>query len=563
METVDLKNLRRLCRKYKLLYVEDDDLARETSLELFSNFFNNIDTAKNGQDGLEKFKSSSYDLIITDIKMPKLDGIEMFRAIRDIDSDIPVLFLSAHNEASFFVEAIKLNVSGYILKPLDIEQFTTQISKSIREIELKEKSNNYKEKLENEVYERTLELDRKLHYDSTTNLLNRYSFFEKIYKLQNPVVFVIDIDRFKFINEFYGDSIGTFVLKEFARFLLSYVKNTNFEVFRLSADKFILLQNNQNIDINLCKEFTKKLLVDISNIKIIKDSVDISIDVSIGISTVKEHILEKAEIALNHAKKYKKSFVIYNDKIANSNNIKDAIKYKKIIKDAISNNMVTPVYQAIVDSDTKVQKYEILMRIKDKDGKLISPFFFLDIAIKTKLYKDLSAVIVFSALNKLKEDETLSLSINFTYDDIKNEEFIDEIAFFMSLNTSIGNRAIFEITENQSIENYEDVKNFIKRFRNYGVKFAIDDFGSGFSNFEYILEIEPDFLKIDGSLVKNIDTDKKSYILVKAIVQFSHELGIKVIAEYVYNEKIFLLLKAMGVDGYQGYYFSEPSEKLL
>jgi len=563
MKTIDFKNLRKLCFKYKLLYVEDDDLARDTSLELFSNFFNSIETAKDGQEGLEKFKSSSYDLIITDIKMPKLDGIEMFRAIRDIDNDIPVLFLSAHNEATFFVEAIKLNVSGYLLKPLDIEQFTTQIFKTIQEIELREKSKDYKEKLEQKVVERTLELDKKLHYDSVTNLLNRFSFFEKIQNIQNPVVFVIDIDRFKFINEFYGDNIGTFVLKEFANFLLSYVKNTAFDVFRLSADKFVLLENNPNIDIKTYKIFTKKLLLDISNIKIINNFGDISIDVSIGISIIKEHILEKAEIALNHAKTHKKSFIIYSDEIANSNNIEEAIKYKEIIKEAISNNMVIPVYQAIVDSDAKIQKYEILMRIKGTDGKLISPFFFLDISIKTKLYKDLSSVIVFSALNKLKDDVKVSLSINFTYDDIKNEEFIDEIASFMSVNKSIGNRAIFEITENQSMENYEDVKNFIKRFRQYGVRFAIDDFGSGFSNFEYILEIEPEYLKIDGSLVKHIDTDKKAYILVKAIVQFSHELGIKVIAEYVYNEVIFLLLKDMGVDEYQGYYFSIPSEELL
>jgi len=561
MKTEDIKNLKTLCSDYKLLYVEDDDLARKASSELFSNFFNDIDSAKDGQDGLDKFKSASYDLVITDIRMPNMNGIDMFKAIKAINPEVPVLFLSAHNDASYFIEAIKLGASGYLLKPIDLTQFLLQISKTVEEIKLREESKNYQKKLEQEVKERTLELDKKLHYDSVTNLLNRYSFFEKVNSLQNPVVILIDIDRFKIINEFYGDAIGTFVLKEFSKFLLSYVDDKDFELFRLSADEFILLQDNSEANKQEYKKFVEELLEAISNMKITNNSEDISIDVSIGISFEKKHTLEKAEIALNHAKKYKKSFVFYSDEIENRSNVQEAIKYKAIIKEAIKNDMVVPVFQAIVDRDEKIQKYETLMRIKNEGSKLISPFFFLDIAIKTKLYKDLSYVIIFSALHKLKETDIV-LSINFTYDDIKNEEFISEVDNFIATNKDVGSRAIFEITETQSIQNYEDVKEFIKRFRNYGVKFAIDDFGSGFSNFEYILEIEPDYLKIDGSLVKNIDKDKKAYILVKAIVQFSHELGIKVIAEYVYNELIFDMLKDIGVDEYQGYYFSVPSEDL-
>jgi len=559
-EKMTIKDIVKSCQKYKLLYVEDDEISRETSLEMFKNFFINIDVAIDGEDGLKKFKNNYYDMIITDVNMPKLNGIEMFKAIREIDSEIPVLILSARNESSFFLDSIKLNVSGYLLKPLDPQQFITQISKIVHELSSKSYTKDYEQYLEKEVSKRTQELHHELYYDSVTGLLNRYSFFKKVKEIEFPIVFIIDIDKFKVINEFYGNSVGTLVLKKFAQFLTDF-STTKYEVFRLSGDEFILLENTLSKETQeYYEDNAKKLLEEISSFEIeLKDDY-ITIDVSIGISIAQENMFETAKMALDYAKTHNKQFIIYNNSIDERHKIQDAIKWKRVIKNAIVNNNVVAVYQPIVDKNRNIIKYETLMRLRDSDGKLISPFLFLDIAIKTKMYNELSSIIITKALNKLKTDKILSM--NFTYDDIKNTPFIEKIENFFKENPETGSKAIFEITESQSIKNYDDVKNFIKQFRAYGVKIAIDDFGSGFSNFEYILEIEPDYLKIDGSLVKNIDTDKKSLILVKAIVQFSHELGIEVIAEYVHSETVFLMLKDMGVDSYQGFYFSEPLEEI-
>ena len=559
-EKMTIKDIVKSCQKYKLLYVEDDEISRETSLEMFKNFFINIDVAIDGEDGLKKFKNNYYDMIITDVNMPKLNGIEMFKAIREIDSEIPVLILSARNESSFFLDSIKLNVSGYLLKPLDPQQFITQISKIVHELSSKSYTKDYEQYLEKEVSKRTQELHHELYYDSVTGLLNRYSFFKKVKEIEFPIVFIIDIDKFKVINEFYGNSVGTLVLKKFAQFLTDF-STTKYEVFRLSGDEFILLENTLSKETQeYYEDNAKKLLEEISSFEIeLKDDY-ITIDVSIGISIAQENMFETAKMALDYAKTHNKQFIIYNNSIDERHKIQDAIKWKRVIKNAIVNNNVVAVYQPIVDKNRNIIKYETLMRLRDSDGKLISPFLFLDIAIKTKMYNELSSIIITKALNKLKTDKILSM--NFTYDDIKNTPFIEKIENFFKENPQTGSKAIFEITESQSIKNYDDVKNFIKQFRAYGVKIAIDEFGSGFSNFEYILEIEPDYLKIDGSLVKNIDTDKKSLILVKAIVQFSHELGIEVIAEYVHSETVFLMLKDMGVDSYQGFYFSEPLEEI-
>jgi len=198
------------------------------------------------------------------------------------------------------------------------------------------------------------------------------------------------------------------------------------------------------------------------------------------------------------------------------------------------------------------------MRLKEEDNTiLMCPYYFLDVAIKTRLYDSLSSIIIFKALHEASTTDNV-FSINFTYSDIKNSSFIQKIENFLIEHNKVGKQLVFEITENESIESYEEVKSFILRFRKYGVKIAIDDFGTGFSNFEYILEVEPDYLKIDGSLVKDIDTNTRSFTLVEAIVQFSHKLGIKVIAEFVHSKVIFDMLNELHVDEYQGYYFSEP-----
>jgi len=122
----------------------------------------------------------------------------------------------------------------------------------------------------------------------------------------------------------------------------------------------------------------------------------------------------------------------------------------------------------------------------------------------------------------------------------------------------MGSRLIFEIVESEDIDNYEAMKLFVEDFKALGVRIAIDDFGSGFSNYKRIFDIAPSFLKIDGSLIKNIDTDKNSYELVRSIGSLTKALDIKIIAEYVYSKEIYDICHKLGVDEFQGYYFSEP-----
>lgn len=151
-----------------------------------------------------------------------------------------------------------------------------------------------------------------------------------------------------------------------------------------------------------------------------------------------------------------------------------------------------------------------------------------------------------------------TISINLTFTDTQDPKIISLLEESLKKHR-IGDRLIFELVESEDIKDYGLLEDFIQRFKPYGVKIAIDDFGSGFSNFSNIIRMDADYIKIDGSLVKDIDHDKNSLAIVKAIVQFAHTLGIKIIAEYVHSKEVIEVLKSLDIDEYQGFYFYEPA----
>ena len=157
--------------------------------------------------------------------------------------------------------------------------------------------------------------------------------------------------------------------------------------------------------------------------------------------------------------------------------------------------------------------------------------------------------------------EFASGSINLSFKDILNYEFIDYLDNVLEkLKFEDRNRLVFEILESENLSDYDFLEEFVLKYKKLGVKIAIDDFGSGYSNFIRIIRLKPDYLKIDGSLIKNIDKDNNSYEIVKSIIAFSKTLDIKTIAEYVHNEEIFNILFDLNVDEFQGYYFGKPDE---
>jgi EAL domain-containing protein (putative c-di-GMP-specific phosphodiesterase class I) len=301
---------------------------------------------------------------------------------------------------------------------------------------------------------------------------------------------------------------------------------------------------------------------DISNSVLKANNEQFFVNITTAISfEEKNELLATSDMALKIAKKTNISFICFEKKLSLSEEYQKNLEIIKMIKKSIQEDNFLPVFQPIVDNHTLEQnKFESLMRMRSEDGKLITPFFFLDIAKKAKLYPSLAKILIKKIFDIFQSSQD-EFSINLTSYDCTNL-MMQQFIYKMLDEYKIGERVTFEIVESESIDNFFKVLEFIKNVKSYGCKIAIDDFGTGYSNFEYLLKLKADYIKIDGSMIREIDTNKEAQLVVSTIVDFAKKIGMKTVAEFVENESIFKTVKSLGIDYSQGYYFSVPVEKM-
>jgi len=238
--------------------------------------------------------------------------------------------------------------------------------------------------------------------------------------------------------------------------------------------------------------------------------------------------------------------------------IKNNMQMIEKIEWALKNNKFISYFQPLICSNSlKITKLESLIRMIDKDGNVISPFFFLDIAKKAGLYSKITKQVLANSFDFLAK-HNIEISINLSPSDIIRDKIREKIFSLLSKYKDKAHLVTFEILEDEIVEFPKEMMQFIEEVKKAGAKIAIDDFGSGQSNFTRIMETDADFIKIDGSLIKNIDADIDKQNVVKTIIYFAKLEKKKVVAEFVEDEKIYKKLADLGVDYYQGYYFYKP-----
>ena len=196
------------------------------------------------------------------------------------------------------------------------------------------------------------------------------------------------------------------------------------------------------------------------------------------------------------------------------------------------------------------------MRLIDEEGKVISPYLFLDIAKQSKLYPQITKRVLEKAFVAINATDK-KISINITAEDILNIN-TKEFLFNQLQDSPKTQNIIFELVESEGIESFDEVKLFIDKIKSFGCQIAIDDFGTGYSNFEYLLKLEADIIKIDGSLIRQLDTNQNSYNVVESIVSFAKKNNIKTVAEFVATKEILEKVLQLGIDFSQGYLLGEP-----
>ena len=427
---------------------------------------------------------------------------------------------------------------------------------------------NNRKTFEDQVLAKTKEIQNKLYYDDLTNLKNRYALEEEIKNNDFISIILLDIDSFSDINQLYGFSIGNLVLIEVGKILNEFSLKYGVSAYRIYGNVYCLVDKKM-MGFFKFNELREELEILFKNRSLYIEELDIDIFISItlGISIAQEEPIKTAGIALKKAKKSNLPYFVYNNEIDTKDMIEKSIYWREKMKKAIENNDVVPFYQPIFDKNKNIVKYETLMRIKDINEKgetiYLSPYLFLDISVKTKQYLQLSNQVISQALNDLVKTDK-QISINLSFKDILDTEFMGFLDKSLNkISIEDKSRVVFEILESDYISDYTLLEEFIFKYTKQGIKIAIDDFGTGYSNFAHILKIRPNYIKIDGSLVKNIYSDKNSYEMVKSIIDFSKALNIRVIAEFVHSKEVFDSLISLGVDEFQGFYLAEPAPNFL
>ena len=403
---------------------------------------------------------------------------------------------------------------------------------------------------------------KKSFIDSLTKIYNRHYLYEflQTVSLENYQLMMIDLDYFKSVNDNYGHDIGDIVLISVVNEIKSHIRDNDLFI-RFGGEEFLLLINKQNNDdaINIAERIRKA----IQKREIVTGSHKITMTISVGVNLFPfyaKNIDEAIKIADEQ---------LYNAKISGRNtvcisrekNMQESQTSKRIsdVKEAIDSGRVKCAMQPIYSAETgDIFKYELLLRLIDKDGNIILPGEFLPSIRHTQIYISVTRIVIDYAIEMIQKND-YAISLNLDLQDIVNEDIMNIFKNKFENKRELSQRMSIEILEHEEIVNFDLIKQKINELKKLGFEIAIDDFGSGYANFRYLLHLQVNILKIDGNLIENLDKDKYAYHIVKTIVNFASDIGIKTVAEKVETIEEVNTLKELGVDYLQGYYLARPS----
>ncbi|WP_333803931.1 EAL domain-containing protein [Sulfurospirillum sp.] len=404
-------------------------------------------------------------------------------------------------------------------------------------------------------------------YNDITEVMNpKKQLFDYINSTKEAVVVLLKIEDFSTVEDFYSTNLVELLELTLGEKLLDGItKECPFgKIYTLGFGEYALAidKNKCPLSVDMLAQKIKELLKNVETSTIHLNEIEYSVSLLASLAYGGKEPYQSAHFGIKKAERSKINFIVATDLILEMQaqaqvNMGIIVAVKK----ALSSSGIVSYFQPIIDNKTrKITKFESLVRLVDDHHNLWFPSDFLDISKKGRYYTQITQRVLDNSFQALYQTEA-GITINLSAVDIEEKVTRKKLISLLDVHKEHAHRITFELLEDANVKEFETIKQFIKEVKACGVSIAIDDFGSGYSNFERLLDYEPDIIKIDGSLIKNIATDDYSISIVKTIVGFANEHGIKTVAEFVENETIFTILCDLGVDYSQGYYFSKP--KLL
>jgi len=402
--------------------------------------------------------------------------------------------------------------------------------------------------------------------DPLTKVYNRqylFNFLRHI-NIEDYQILMLDIDYFKKVNDTYGHDIGDIILASVSGRISALIRKKD-SFIRYGGEEFILLLYKQTPI--QCQEIAERIIESIRACPIKANEHLVDLSMSIGVNPYPSHSKdidgaikiadEQLYLAKSNGRNRVEMFDIHNEKEMVS------AKHINEVKLALEESRIRCMYQPIFKAETgDLKSYEVLVRMIDIDGKVISPHAFLPSIAHTQVYTDLTKCILESALSALEHND-IKLSVNLDLQDLFNPDILEIILSALKKKTSLASRLSFEILETQEVSNFEELKKYINAIKETGAKIALDDFGSGYANFTYLVHLGIDILKIDGSLIRDIDKNKNARNIVQTINTLAHKMGIETVAEQIERREELEVIKHLGVSYAQGYFLGKPSFDFL
>jgi diguanylate cyclase (GGDEF)-like protein/PAS domain S-box-containing protein len=414
------------------------------------------------------------------------------------------------------------------------------------------------------------ELSHLATHDGLTGLLNRRGFEEALtsaIRQSAGALLYLDLDEFKYINDSQGHRAGDGLLRNLAAALSAHGRQGDV-LSRVGGDEFAMLL--PKADLGEARAVAESILEVLRQQPLDAGGQPVSITASIGVALFPAHgetleaLLVHADQAMYQAKAHGRNVVaIYQPDADFSAQVQRRLTSERLIRQALEQNGFVLYAQPILDLATgHIPHYELLLRMLDAGGDLLPPAAFLDVAERFGLIHQIDRWVVRQAIGLMarleQEGQQICLEVNLSARALTDAELLVLLRRELAATGIDPHRLVFEITETAAIADIDAAMAFVHEMKALGCRFALDDFGAGFSSFDRLKRLPVDYLKLDGSFIRNLPSDEEDRHLVKAMVDVARGLGKRTIAEFVENGETLEKLQESGVDYAQGYHVGRP-----
>ena len=418
--------------------------------------------------------------------------------------------------------------------------------------------------------------EKKLRYlathDALTGLPNRLFFEETISRAvakakrgQVSAILFIDLDNFKVVNDTLGHEAGDSLLVSLSGILKNNIREGDL-LARLGGDEFVVLLDGASTEEAILVAEKLRSLINERELCLVHYKYCFNISLSIGIAIIDgclsvHKLLSLADTALYKAKEGGRNRVVFLQAFEDEANcLSEANNMVTLIKTALKEDRFVLYYQPVVSVKTgQTMHYEVLVRLLKENDELIYPGNFIPIAESFGLMNQIDWWVVKSSLEVLASQPSLKLFVNLSAVSLSDDALLEYIENTLSSNNIAPQRLGFEVTETVAVKDLRRASNWITRLKRVGCQFALDDFGTGFSSFSYLKKLPIDYIKIDGSFIRNLHQDSTQYAFVQAINTVAQTLEKKTVAEFVENIDDLEKLRELQIDYAQGYYIGKPT----